>query len=256
MKTGIRTVIPGLMVALMASAADTIAYHGQLTKADGGTFANPLPLTMTFALYDASTAGTLLWGRTMPVKVETDGTFFVELADNAGSALTGCASSQLTEALEGKSVVYVGLTPFGSTEMKPRTEMRAQPRALVARTAQTVETVKAGSFKGDNVVLEHGTLGDVTASAVAATSAIRMQPSGDLTLKAGSSLKLTGTVSGYKTATDAVDGNRTAKGCGSILWYKPSGTRSDQWGSIVYPRGATLRKDGAESRSHYFGKEL
>lgn len=245
-----------LCVCLVASAADTIAYHGQLTKANGSGFSNPLPLTMTFALYAEATGGTPLWGRVVPVKVEADGTFFAELSDSSSSALTGCRETALKEALQGMTSVYVGLTPFGSTEMKPRTLLPAQPRALVARTAKTVESVKAGELKAECVTLSSGTLKDVTAPKIVAKTAVKMNPSGDLTLEAKTALKLTGAVSDCKAASNEVAGDRMAKGCGSILWYQSTGSRGDQWGSIVYPRGATLRRDGNLSRSQYFGKEL
>ena len=88
-----------LALQLCAFGAEKISYSGKLAKPDGSAFNTSLPMTMTFRLYTGQLGGYMLWGRTMPVRIAADGSFYVELSDEAGSPVPEAATEKLAEAL-------------------------------------------------------------------------------------------------------------------------------------------------------------
>ena len=248
-----------LLAALAAGtglAAETFAFHGRLSKADGSEFANPLPLTITFCVYAEASGGEPIWGRMMPVRIERDGTFFVELSDEAGSVVTGARQKHLKDALATLSgpAMYLGLTPFGSSEMRPRQEVRRQPRALVAESAASVETVTAKTFRADQLAVGAGTVRGAKAQTFTQASPVAFAVAGDLALaaKSGGQIQLVRSVDGIRT--ESVSGSWTAPSCESVLWESPSSIRDGSYSSIIYPRGASVKSEGPGGTAAAFGK--
>ena len=256
MKMKMFTMLLAALAAGTGLAAETFAFHGRLSKADGSEFANPLPLTITFCVYAQASGGEPLWGRMMPVRIERDGTFFVELSDEAGSAVTGTQQMSLKDAFATLSgpAMYLGLTPFGSTEIRPRQEVRRQPRALVAESAVAVDSVKAKTFKADQLAIGGGTVKGAKARIFTQASPVALSADAGLTLTAqsGGTIQVVRSVDGMRT--ESVSGSWTAPSCESVIWESPGKIRDGSYCSIIYPRGASVKGDGASGTATAFGK--
>ena len=248
-----------LLAALAAGtglAAETFAFHGRLSKADGSEFANPLPLTITFCVYAQASGGEPLWGRMMPVRIERDGTFFAELSDEAGSAVTGAQQKYLKDALATLSgaAMYLGLTPLGSTEIRPRQAGRRQPRALVAESALVADTVKTKVFTADQLVIGGGTVKGAKTPKLTQAAPVTLLAESDLTLTAqsGGKIQLVRSVDGLRTQT--VSGSWTAPSCESVIWKSPNSICDKSYSSIIYPLGASVKNEGGDATATAFGK--
>ncbi len=248
-----------LLAALAAGtglAAETFAFHGRLSKANGSAFSNPLPLTITFCVYAQASGGEPLWGRMVPVKIERDGTFFVELSDAVGSVVTGAQKTHLKDALATLSgtAMYLGLTPVGSTEIRPRQEVRRQPRALVAESALVADTVKAKTFKADQLEIGGGTIKGAKTPRLTQASPVALAARSDLALTAqsGGKVQLVRSVDGLRTQT--VSGSWTAPSCESVIWSSPNSICDKSYSSIIYPLGASVKNEGGDATATAFGK--
>lgn len=248
-----------LLTALVAGtslAVETFAFHGRLSKANGGEFANPLPLTITFSVYAQASEGEPLWGRMVPVKIERDGTFFVELSDEVGSVVTGAQKEHLKDALALVTgpAMYLGLTPFGSTEIRPRQEVRRQPRALVAESAVSADVVKAKTFKVDQLEIGGGTVKGAKTPKLTQSAPVALSAGADLTVaaKSGGKVQLVRSVDGLRTQT--VSGSWTAPSCESVIWSSPGSICDKSYSSIIYPLGAAVKNEGSDGTATAFGK--
>lgn len=161
--------LAAVATALAADAAGTntvekFAYRGTLANADGSAFASAIPMQMTFRLYDRETGGTPLWGRTLPVRVETNGTFYAELSDGEGSPSDkSLPYGELAQALAAcDGTCWIGFAPDDYSEMAPRQRLASVPRALRAVTASKITGFKAGSLSAETVQPELATVGDLT----------------------------------------------------------------------------------------------
>ena len=157
--------------ALAANAAGTntvekFAYRGTLANADGSAFASALPMQMTFRLYDRETGGTPLWGRTRPVRVETNGTFYVELDDDRGSPSdSNLPYGELAQALAAcHGSCWIGLSPGDYSEMAPRQRLASVPCALHAVTADRITDLKTDYLSAPTVLADSATVGTLTAT--------------------------------------------------------------------------------------------
>ena len=74
MKKLAMTVLSAALGVATANAAvpEVLTYRGQLTRT-GGFSAGGENLTLTFKIYDSEAPGTVLWGRSVVVKVDTNG---------------------------------------------------------------------------------------------------------------------------------------------------------------------------------------
>ena len=250
------TMLLAALVAGTGLAVETFAFHGRLSKADGSEFSNPLPLTITFSVYAQASGGEPLWGRMVPVKIERDGTFFVELSDAVGSVVTGAQKEHLKDALARVTgpAMYLGLTPFGSTEIRPRQEVRRQPRALVAESAVSADAVKAKTFKTDQLEIGGGTVKGAKTPKLTQASPVALAARSDLALtaKSGGKVQLVRSVDGLRTQT--VSGSWTAPSCESVIWSSPEKICGKSYSSIIYPLGATVKNEGGDGIATAFGK--
>lgn len=160
----------GMAAALSASAfSKSIAYSGVVRRADGKSFERAQNVPMTFRIYDSFAPDTVIWARTIPVRVEQDGRFDVELSDSAGtSALDkGQKVVPLERACANVSgSVVIGQTMAGSEEgqefretltVYPQVEraafVRWAPKATVKRLQSEMVEVKGNmAVKGDLLV--------------------------------------------------------------------------------------------------------
>lgn len=141
------------MAALLGNAAseDAIGFHGFLAYADGGPIDTAVPIKIDFSLYDAPTGGTLLWARRVPVMLDKNGGFYVDLRDAAGDPLPAektTLARALAAAPNGKT--YLAYAPEGSTP-GAREELSILPAAYFARTARAVDEADSYGFAVDRL---------------------------------------------------------------------------------------------------------
>jgi len=115
-------------------AAPTINYQGRLADSAG----NPIndTVAMQFALYDAATDGSVLWGpESHPTISVSDGLFSVGLGSQTSGGIP-------TSVLSGD--VWLEITVDGET-LAPREQLRAVPYAMQASVALTVPDGSIGT---------------------------------------------------------------------------------------------------------------
>ena len=99
MKKTIATILLLAAAASAGAAGERFCYKGRLAKPDGSAFGTTVAMPMSFRLYGVPAGGQALWGRDIPVRMEADGSFYVELSDTDGSAIAGTKFSSLESAL-------------------------------------------------------------------------------------------------------------------------------------------------------------
>ena len=130
-----------MMVAVVAMTAvvawaETVSfsYQGALANADGSAITGDKNKTIQFRLYAGPTDETVLWGRSVSVRLDDNGFFNVELSDGVGSAITDVNGANLDQVLAANAgKLYIGLTVVGSTgEIRPRQKILSVPSAAYA----------------------------------------------------------------------------------------------------------------------------
>lgn len=124
-----------LTVAAAAASADvpaTVAFQGYLTDAVGAPVNGTASLE--FGIYAALSGGAILWTETQPAVSVAEGIFAVALG----------SSTPFPTGLFDTAPRFLGIRVNGEPEM-PRTELRAAPFALTARSAEVVsEAIELG----------------------------------------------------------------------------------------------------------------
>ena len=261
------------------AAGERFSYRGKLAKPDGSDFDASVTMDMTFNLYDTpevSETYTITvnlrigkhefhftraikpyWGRKMPVRIEADGSFCVELSDDAGSPVADARYSELKDALKAASRLYVGLTPGSSTELLPRQPINVTPRALTASVARKIETVRAPSIAAQSISM-HG-----------AASVASLTVSGNVVQNGGTTTLVVPADTVQDTsATTEIKVTRSIKGINAYSYPSigtPGRPTTDMflirktdvgWHSLIFPLGAQ-RPNGSGSLETVvtFGKE-
>ena len=146
----------GMAAALSASAfSRSIAYSGVVRAADGKPFAQVQNVPMTFRIYDAFAPDTVVWARTIPVRVETDGRFDVELSDSVGTlALPKEKEVSLERACANvRGSVVIGQTMAGD-KAEFRETLTVYPFVEHAAFARTAKEARLTGLKCDKVVVQ------------------------------------------------------------------------------------------------------
>ena len=204
----------GMAAALGASAmTEAIAYYGNIRNADGTPFDRPQQMAMTFRIYDSMNSQVVLWARTIPVRVETDGSFYAELSDKNGAPLaSGAPAKDQTLArvcANAQGAIQIGLTPPDSAEFSPRQLLSAYPAADYAVYAKgapkatfkiplSTDTVVVG---GDATLAGDLTVGFSDSELLHKPIAIRPVPGGMTTVK-GKEIVFVNGVKGWVTKTN------------------------------------------------------
>ena len=238
------TLLLALASTIQAMAeGECFTYRGKLAKPDGSSFDTSLAMEMTFNLYHDKTKGIVLWGRKVPVRMAEDGSFSVELYDEAGSHVSGAAYTNLTDAL-GYQVYakefYIGLTPGSSSELSPRLPVNIAPRALSASTAMQIETMRAPSIEADSLIVQSAA---TVASLNVPKNFVQRSGSAELEtpantvqeLSAESEINVTHSIQNIKSQTYQAAGDHSAATTDTFL-IRNTG---DGWYSLVIPFGAT-----------------
>ena len=249
--------------ALAASAAEKFAYRGTLANPDGSPFASARPMDMTFRLYDRETGGTPLWGRKRPVRVETNGTFYVELDDERGSPSDkSLPYDKIAQALASTNgTFWIGLSPDDYSEMKPRQRLASVPCALHAASASKMHDLKAGTLKAKTVHADSATIGDLTVTDTfhAPDGNVELDLSHGGTLTANSLVQLNGGISGIQQFSPLPSSTpRVYIADTLIISQHVSNLQGWGWGCIFVPATdsatATSFDNAGISRCFSFGK--
>ena len=252
-------------IALAATSAgaagERFCYKGRLARADGTAFSTTVAMPMSFRLYGVAAGGQALWGRDVAVRMEADGSFYVELSDEDGSAVSGAQFERLETALASGTNLWIGLTPQGYSELMPRQPLATVPRALSAAAAHHVDVAKAEKAVADSIAVEDfaGVASLTVPGSFAQGSGqttLQVDAGAERTLAAAGETKVTHAIAGVRTATFAVRPAPTNAVTDTFaVWRAPAGLATG-WYSLVVPCGARLRTlsaDAASSFSTTFG---
>ena len=161
----------GMIAALSASAfPQSIAYSGVVRRADGKLFERAQNVPMTFRLYDSFAPDAVVWARTIPVRVDTNGLFNVELSDSVGTSALPKGQSEVPLERACANVsgsVIIGLTMAGSEEGRVWSEegragreeefretLTAYPQVEHAAFARTTPVAQLTKLQSEMVVVK------------------------------------------------------------------------------------------------------
>ena len=173
-----------------------ISYQGFLTDANGIPLATNTPrnVTVAFRIYNASSAGAVLWGEQQVVTVDR-GYFSVMLG--AGSSIGAPTTNNLTSIFSGSDASdrYLGLTvtDLGAAEIVPRLRLLASPYSFLAANALNVS--------GANTILANNLATNIGVWTVGGNNVYR--PSGNVgigTSAPGTPLEVNGAIAVRPTA--------------------------------------------------------
>lgn len=139
-----------LLTLLLAGAAEAampsaLTYRGMLRyQSKGNTEIKPGIYPITFSVYDSLRPETLLWRRTIPVNVASNGVFYTELSDEAAVPKV-LPDVKLADALAStKGVPEIGVSmDEGATELEPRQRLSTGVRAARAHRTRGVDLAVA-----------------------------------------------------------------------------------------------------------------
>nr|MBN2276479.1 hypothetical protein [candidate division Zixibacteria bacterium] len=153
MKKGILTILILLLAAgmVLAQAPNYITYQGRLTDDEGDPITSSV--SVTFAIYAASTGGTALFTSTQSVDPDDNGVFTVQLGPLTTSHLDG-------------STRYLGIKVGTDAEMTPRQAINSAPYSITTATVPNNSVTSAKITDGSIVDA------DINASAAIAASKI------------------------------------------------------------------------------------
>ena len=181
------TIAAAFLAIGFAANAGAFSYQGALADAAGQAMQGTQ--TVEFRLYASETGGSALWGRACNVLLDDNGMFNTEIADAAGTKLSGVPDAALDSVLSANAdkTLFLGLTVAGSSgEIAPRLRLLPVPYAVFAHdvTRASGDFAAAGKVTSAKLAVS----GDATFSTSATVS-------GDATVEGD--LTVSGTVSGY-----------------------------------------------------------
>lgn len=156
-----KTIKMGLAAAGAATAlsvmaiTESIAYSGTVRNADGTPFTAARSMAMTFRIYDALNPEAALWARTIPVRVETDGSFSVELSDKNGTSAMPKDQPDVPLGRACASVcgsVQIGLTlPDPMNPKEFRETLRSYPAVDHAAFAENTPVARLNTLRCESL---------------------------------------------------------------------------------------------------------
>jgi hypothetical protein len=264
-----------------------INYQGRLTDSLGNPVANGY-YEIEFRLWDDAVqagAGNLVWGRSFPLHVVSDGLFNVLLSDDGGQITSPSApTNSILSAFSGQDR-FLGLTIVSSngvslsnSEIKPRQQIAAAPYAVQAQNANSVRplgvtsdaiasgAVIAGKLGNNAVTSGNLASGSVTSGKLAGSSvttgaitngavtSAKLNIDGDISLNGHILYLASGATQGLVRNTSfsgsTVDGPVLFGAAGGMLGTRNGGDKTAlSWESdrSVALHGALTAKSGAVS---------
>ena len=174
MKKLAMTVLAAALGVATANAAvpEVLTYRGQLTRT-GGFAAGGENLTLTFKVYDSAAPAAVLWGRSVVVKVDTNGVFYAELKDDNGAAVQGATYTALVDAVAAaKGAIEVGLTPPGAGEITPRQTLTTGVRAARAARTKAVDVF----YAENRIMAQEAAIDELVVNSVTVTNGSAQLP--------------------------------------------------------------------------------
>ncbi len=141
---GIAIVTVFTFLAQGAGVPKLINYQGQLTSSTGVPL--DTSVAMAFAIYDATTGGSVIWTETQNNVVVTKGMFTVYLGE----------VNPITAIVLADSIRYLGVKIGSDPEISPRTRLATVPWAF--RIA-TIDGAEGGTISGNLAISGKGTFG-------------------------------------------------------------------------------------------------
>ncbi len=210
-KTILAAALAAMLAAPAGAAGERFSYKGRLARADGAAFSTAVAMPMSFRLYDVAAGGRALWGRDVAVRMEADGSFYVELSDEDGSPISGAPFAQLESALASGTNFWIGLMPQGYSEMMPRQPLATVPRALSAAAAHAVDTVRAPLVAAG--ALDVASAAELSGLAVpgsfaqgSGTTVLEVPGDAERTVEAAGETKVTHSIRGIRSAASVPSG--------------------------------------------------
>lgn len=255
-KTILAAALAAMLAAPAGAAGERFSYKGRLARADGAAFSTAVAMPMSFRLYDVAAGGRALWGRDVAVRMEADGSFYVELSDEDGSPISGAPFAQLESALASGTNFWIGLMPQGYSEMMPRQPLATVPRALSAAAAHEIGTVRAkkGVSAGTLDVSSETSVDSLAAPGSFAQGAgsTRLAVDTDRTVTASGETKVTHAIVGVGTHTFAEQPAPARAATDTFaVWRDPDGLAPGYY-SLVVPRGARLGTFSTAAASSFY----
>lgn len=237
----------GMGLAVLGAVPQAITYNGVLARTGG--FAEREVLLVTFSLYDGDSQ-TAVWARQINVAVETNGCFYTELRDDAGSNPLP-SKIPLVDALAGiAGTPEIGIRPPKCTaDLQPRQRLEWTPRVgrtAVAKAADLFESPNGVMFTGSAQVDELNAR-DLTASNVVANGKCTFLRQGARTIGGAHS---TTTVMGVRPEMDAGSSKKGLTGvfttdratCDMAITYDAPGGAF----TVLVPKGGKIVSSGGE----------
>ena len=241
-KTILAAALAAMLAAPAGAAGERFSYKGRLARADGAAFSTAVAMPMSFRLYDVAAGGRALWGRDVAVRMEADGSFYVELSDEDGSPISGAPFAQLESALASGTNFWIGLMPQGYSEMMPRQPLATVPRALSAAAAHTVDTVRAPLVTAASI--DVAATAELSALAVPGsfaqgpgTTVLDVPAGTERTVEATGEIKVTRSIAGIRSASSVPSG-RAATDSFAVL-SDADGLSPGRY-SVVVPLGSPM----------------
>ncbi len=128
-------VVASLVPVSLAAGPRLMTYQGMLTD-EGAPVTGAV--TLTFAIYDDETGGSLIWSEAVPGVDVVDGLFTVVLGNEGGNPL-------LDDTFAGES--WLDITVDGNT-IPERQQVTPAPQAIYAETAETAVEADAAPWTG------------------------------------------------------------------------------------------------------------
>lgn len=182
--------LPVLVLALLAApvAGQTpalISVQGVLEDPPGTPAS--VPTTLTLALYDQASGGSALHSEDDLVAFDSRGVFVTTLGDSPAPVLDPAIFDR---------ELWLGVTPFGGSELAPRTPFRAAPYALRSAVADEVSTGAALALSvagnASAIAANTGALGDETSARIGGDGALSAQLTSEASTREASDTALAG----------------------------------------------------------------
>jgi len=244
MKRNLKLLVMGLAAAVVLPAAavtEAIAFHGFVDDGSAGSKAGKM-LTLDFKLYSSEgQEGELLWARRIPVSLDENGGFYVDITDSIGQRYQATdgrvpvcdtlAAALAYHARDSKSPIWISYEPVDGKVVypPPRQGLYYQPVAVRAKSAGSVmvaeiNTVTAGVFTAQGPLIVNRLVSMTPHMSFAELKLLA--PENKAVLNESGSVRI-GDISGFRSysATNAVGGiaarlPKKADGdCGRVIRY-------------------------------------
>lgn len=200
-----------------------------------------------FKLYSAETNGDFLWGRTVPVKIRKDGSFYTELGDSAGSPIQGARVNLLAEAFaQSEGFLWLALKPLDCMET-PREKIAPVFHATFADKAIEFESLQGATIETGKLNVAEETIVDSasvkTLNVASNNIEINLDNSSSVPIHGkASKFVLTGSIKGIQHGQSGLPSPAPT----DIFYLKKHNipTIGESYSTLVFPKGSNTLGNG------------